>query len=184
MEAKRKIEIGKVYSGEVGGSWLPIKVEKSLGHGRYEAQSLPSGKTVKVSTDAIKGDGQTLEQWTASTTPKEHDLPAPPKGEKIKKARAKKEPKGPRQSLTNAAILVLADATQPMNAKAIVEKATADGMYKPGDGKTPEATLYSAMLRDKKERFQKADRGVWTLTAAGKAEVDAIRQAFAAKKGA
>ena len=76
---------------------------------------------------------------------------------------------------------MLATAKEPMNAKAIVEKAKADGFYKSGDGKTPEATLYSAMLRDKKARFHKAERGVWTLTDAGKAEVDAIRQAFTAK---
>ena len=85
----------------------------------------------------------------------------------------------PRKSLVNAAVLVLAKAREPMNAKAIVERATADGFYKPGDGKTPEATLYSAMLRDKKARFHKANRGLWTLTDAGKAEADAIRQAFA-----
>ena len=81
----------------------------------------------------------------------------------------------------DAAAKVLADSKEPMNAKAIVERATAEGPYEPGDGKTPEATLYSAMLRDKKARFHKADRGVWTLTDAGKAEVDAIRQALAAK---
>ena len=92
-----------------------------------------------------------------------------------------RKPAAPRKSLANAAILVLTKAKEPMNAKAIVELATADGLYKPGDGKTPEATLYSAMLRDKKARFHKADRGVWTLTDAGKAEVDAIRQAFIAK---
>ncbi|MFB3894452.1 MAG: HTH domain-containing protein [Phycisphaerae bacterium] len=160
MNAKRKIEIGNVYSAKVGGSWLAVKIEKSLGHGRYDGSALPSGHKVKISTDAIRGDGQTLEAWKASTTPKEHDLPAPAPGETVKAPRGKKErtPKGPRQSLTNAAILILADAAEPMNAKAIVDKASADGLYKPGDGKTPEATLYSAMLRDKKTRFQKADR--------------------------
>jgi len=181
MEAKRKIEIGKVYSTKVGGSWLPVRIDKSLGHGRYEGASLPSGKTVKVSTDAVKGDGQTVEQWTAQTAPKEHDLPTPPKRAATKKTAKARQPKGPRQSLANAAILVLAKAKEPMNAKAVVEQATADGLYEPGKGKTPEATLYSAMLRDKKARFHKAERGVWTLTDAGKAEVDAIRQAFAAK---
>jgi hypothetical protein len=198
MDAKKKIEIGKVYSTKVGGSWLPVRIDKSLGHGRYEGASLPSGKTIKVSTDAVRGDGQTVEQWTASHAPKEHDLPvqkavatpAPtgvrtdePTAKKARQPKAKKErtPKGPRHSLANAAILVLAKAKEPMTAKAIVEKATADKLYTPGDGKTPDATLYSAMLRDKKARFHKADRGVWTLTAAGKAEVEAIRQAFAAK---
>ena len=181
MNAKRKIEIGKVYSTKVGGSWLPVRIDKSLGHGRYEGAAMPSGKTIKVSTDAIKGDGRTVEQWTAQTAPKEHDLPTLPKQAATKKTVKARTPKGPRQSLANAAILVLAKAKTPMNAKAIVEQATADGLYEPGKGKTPEATLYSAMLRDKKARFHKAERGVWTLTDAGKAEVDAIRQAFAVK---
>jgi hypothetical protein len=100
---------------------------------------------------------------------------------KADKPAKKRQTKRPRHSLVNAAILVLADAKEPMNAKAIVERATADGLYKPGDGKTPDATLYSAMLRDKKARFHKADRGVWTLTAAGKAEIETIKAAFAAK---
>ena len=55
----------------------------------------------------------------------------------------KRQPKGPRHSLVNAAILVLAGAKEPMNAKAIVERATADRLYEPGDGKTPQATLYT-----------------------------------------
>jgi len=197
MDTKRKIEIGKVFSAKVGGSWLPVRIDKSLGHGRYEGASLPSGHAVKISTDAIRGDGQTVEQWKASTTPKEHDLPAPAKGAaaepaKTKTARKERTPKGPRHSLANAAILVLSKAKEPMSAKAIVEQATADKLYTPGDGRTPDATLYSAMMRDKKARFERVDRqvdgktqrGLWTLTAAGKAEIETIRQAFAAKKDA
>ena len=105
----------------------------------------------------------------------------PKRAGKVAKPPKERKPAAPRKSLANAAILILADAEEPMNAKAIVERATADGLYKLGDGKTPDATLYSAMLRDKKARFHKADRGVWTLTDAGKAEIDAIRQTFAAK---
>jgi hypothetical protein len=103
------------------------------------------------------------------------------KSAKAGKPAKERKPAAPRKSLANAAILVLSMVKEPMSAKAIVEKATADGLYEPGDGKTPEATLYSAMLRDKKARFHKADRGVWTLTDAGKADVDAIRQVLAVK---
>ena len=191
MNAKRKIQVGLVYSTKVGGTFLPVRIDKSLGHGRYEGIAMPSGKTLKTCTDAIKGDGQSVEQWKAKRTPKVDETPEPVATAKQQKPKAKapktakvRTPKGPRQSLANAAILVLADAKEPMNAKAIVERAKADGLYEPGDGKTPEATLYSAMLRDKKARFHKAERGVWTLTDAGKAEVDAIQRAFTQKASA
>ena len=77
MKTKRKIEIGKVYSAKVSGTFLPVRIDKSLGHGRYEGAALPGGKIVKVGTDALKGDGETVEQWQARRTPKERDLPAP-----------------------------------------------------------------------------------------------------------
>jgi len=77
MNTKRKIEIGKVYSAKVGGTFLPVRIDKSLGHGRYEGAVMPSGATVKFSTDSVKGDGETVEQWQARRKPKERDLPDP-----------------------------------------------------------------------------------------------------------
>jgi hypothetical protein len=199
MAESKKVKVGLVYSAKVGSSWLPVRIDKSLGHGRYQGASMPSGTKLTVPTTAIKGDGQTVEQWEKQNTPKPDETPAPAAaptadgGAGSKKsaaaeqpAKAKKERKtaGPRKSLANAAVLVLADAKEPMNAKAIVEKATADGLYEPGKGKTPHATLYSAMLREAREtdgRFQKTHRGLWELTAAGKTQVDAVKEAFAAK---
>ena len=77
MNTKWKIEIGLVYSAKVGGTFLPVRIDKSLGHGRYEGAAMPGGKIVKVSTNAVKGDGETVEQWQARRTPKERDLPMP-----------------------------------------------------------------------------------------------------------
>jgi hypothetical protein len=184
MAERKKVQVGLVYSAKVGGSWLPVRIDKSLGHGRYEGVVMPDGKTVKVATAAIKGDGQSVEAWTAAHAPRADEQRAPAAEGAAKKTAKQRTPKGPRTSLVNAAVLVLADAKDPMNAKAIVELATENGLYAPGDGKTPEATLYSAMLRDKKARFAKADRGLWTLSDAGEAEVAALRQAFDAKKEA
>ena len=108
-----------------------------------------------------------------------------------KSAKAGQTPKGrkaaaSRKSLANAAVLVLAEAKEPMNVRAIVDAAVAAGWYKPGKGKTPHATLYSSMLREARDdgdkaRFRKAGRGLWELTDAGKAQVEAIKEAFAAK---
>jgi hypothetical protein len=108
-----------------------------------------------------------------------------------KSAKAGKRPKErklgtPRKSLASTAVLVLAEAKEPMSAKAIVDAAVAAGWYEPGKGLTPHATLYSSMLREARDdgdkaRFRKAERGLWELTDTGKAQVQAIKEAFAEK---
>ncbi|HOX08207.1 MAG TPA: winged helix-turn-helix domain-containing protein [Planctomycetota bacterium] len=67
----------------------------------------------------------------------------------------------------DAAAKVLAEAGEPMNAKAIVETMLAKGLWKT-DGKTPAATIYSAMFREVKakgnaSRFRVVERGKFTV---------------------
>ena len=59
---------------------------------------------------------------------------------------------------------VLAEAKEPLQAKAIAERAIAAGWQT--TGKTPHATLYAAMIREiakkvKDSRFVKTDRGLF-----------------------
>jgi len=80
---------------------------------------------------------------------------------------AKPREKAKRPSLINAAAQVLAEAEQPLGARDMVERAIERGLWTPGAGKTPQATLYSAILReinDKGEasRFAKTERGRFT----------------------
>jgi len=91
------------------------------------------------------------------------------KAETKRKAPAKhKKLSGPRgTSGLDAAAKVLADAGEPMNCKAIVERMLAKGLWKT-NGKTPAATIYAAMIREiaKKgnvARFRKVERGKFTL---------------------
>lgn len=71
-------------------------------------------------------------------------------------------------SQIEAAIKVLAKAGEPMNCKAMVEAMTKQGLWSSPGGATPDATLYSSILRDlrkgKDARFKKTDRGQFTLT--------------------
>ncbi len=81
---------------------------------------------------------------------------------------AKPRRKAKRPSLINAAAQVLAEADEPLGAKDMVERAIERGLWTPGAGKTPQATLYSAILReinDKGEasRFVKTERGRFTV---------------------
>ena len=67
----------------------------------------------------------------------------------------------------DAAAKVLAEADCPLSCKEIVERAFEKGYWQ-SDGKTPSATIYSAILREIQKkgdeaRFRKADRGKFTL---------------------
>ena len=72
------------------------------------------------------------------------------------------QPKG--MSLLNAAAAILERSASPLPVKAIIDEAKAQGLWTPSGGKTPEQTLYSAIVREIKAkgegaRFRKEDRG-------------------------
>jgi hypothetical protein len=81
------------------------------------------------------------------------------------KAKAPKTPKADRKlSAIDAAAKVLAESAEPMNAKQMIEAMAAKGLWTSPGGKTPHATLYSAILREiatkgSEARFKKTERG-------------------------
>ena len=89
-----------------------------------------------------------------------------PKADKAKKPRAKKAKADKRKRISglDAAAKVLEESGQPMTAKEMVEAAEAKGYWKSPSGKTPHATIVSAIIREiaKKgdaSRFVKTERG-------------------------
>ncbi len=99
--------------------------------------------------------------------------PAKGKGEKSAKppkaAKAQqpaKEAKPKRVSALDAAAQVLAASEVPMRAKEMIAAMEAKGLWKSPGGKTPEATLYAAIIREiaakgTAARFKKHERGVF-----------------------
>ena len=88
----------------------------------------------------------------------------PAKKASPKKPAAKKTGEGKKLSAIDAAAKVLADVGEPMNAKAMIEAMATKGLWTSPGGKTPHATLYSAIIREialkgKESRFVKKDRG-------------------------
>jgi short subunit dehydrogenase-like uncharacterized protein len=84
------------------------------------------------------------------------------KGNKAKAANGK-------LSCLDAAAKVLASAKKPMTTKALIEAMADKKLWTSPGGKTPAATLYSAILREittkgKEARFKKADRGLFAAT--------------------
>jgi hypothetical protein len=98
---------------------------------------------------------------TASESTKETRPAKPPR----KKANADAGTK--KLSAINAAAKVLAEAAEPMNCHEIIEAMAKKGYWTSPGGKTPHATLYSAIQRELKikgndTRFKKAGPGKFT----------------------
>jgi hypothetical protein len=88
-----------------------------------------------------------------------------PKAVKAKRTKKAAQPAGEKKmSALDAAAKLLQETGEPMNAKAMIEGIAAKGYWTSPGGKTPHATLYSAILREigtkgKESRFTKTDRG-------------------------
>ena len=86
------------------------------------------------------------------------------KAAKPVKVKKTKEPKAKKVGALDAAAQVLASSKEPLNCKAMIEAMAKKGLWTSPGGKTPHATLYSAIIREiavkgKESRFAKKDRG-------------------------
>ena len=86
---------------------------------------------------------------------------------------AKAEPKKARKmGALDAAAIVLADAGKPMRSKDLIAEMAKRGLWTSPAGKTPEATLYAAILREigakgTAARFARAGKGEFASTKKG-----------------
>jgi hypothetical protein len=86
-----------------------------------------------------------------------------------KKGKGVAKPDKPKKiGLLEAAAQVLAKSDEPLNTKQMVEQVTEQNLWQPGAGKTPAATLYSAILREMQNkgdqaRFAKVQRGKFRI---------------------
>ena len=114
---------------------------------RKTAKAKP--KATKASTGAKTTQGKTTRSATKKGT------------------RAKQTATVGKMSLLDAAVEILGKASEPMTTKAIVAAVIDRGLWST-NGKTPEATLYSAMLREISKkgagaRFERTGRGAFAL---------------------
>ena len=87
-------------------------------------------------------------------------------GAKARRKTTETKPKKP--GVLDGAVKVLGETGKPMSTREMVEEMAAKGYWKSPAGKTPSATLYSAILRELKTkgaeaRFKKTDRGRFAL---------------------
>jgi hypothetical protein len=93
-------------------------------------------------------------------------MPTTMKAAKSRKAAAKKscEPKAKKLGALDAAAQVLTASKEPLNCKAMIDAMAKKALWTSPGGKTPHATLYSAIIREialkgKESRFVKTERG-------------------------
>src|SRR5262249_27658439 len=103
-------------------------------------------------------------------TKKATKVAAEPKAAKTPKAaKAAKARKPKKVSALDAAARVLEEEGKPMGCKEMIEAMAAKGYWESPGGKTPHATLYSAIFRElsekgKEARFRKTERGKFEHT--------------------
>ncbi len=163
---RSEVQIGHVYTAKVSDKLVEVRIDGENRHGGWDGTNLATGKKVHIkSPQRLRGAAGAAKKGGRKTKAAADDAAAAETADtKPKRTRAKKEPKEKRLSGLDAAAKVLAEAGQPMTAKEMVEAAEAKGYWKSPGGKTPHATVYSAIIREiaakgSESRFRKTERG-------------------------
>ncbi len=182
---QNEIKVGGVYTAKVSDRVVPVRIDSTHSAGGWNATNTKTGKRIRIkSAQRLRSEVKPKRSGAKATADAQPDvnptvevvtgqpLPEGNRGKAAKPRRAKKaagEPKPKRVSALDAAAQVLADADQPMRAKEMVETMAERGLWSSPNGKTPEATLYAAILREIKAkgdaaRFRKIERGQFVHT--------------------
>jgi hypothetical protein len=177
---KAEVKIGGKYYANVTGKKVEVQIDSENPGGGWFATNLATGKKIHVRT-AQRLHGEVGKSKTAAKTQSETvnaepvDTAAdvvPIKPKRVAKKADGDQPK--RMSALAAAHKVLCEATEPLNVQQMIEAMTSKGYWTSPGGKTPHATLYSAILRElakgETSRFVKTERGRF-VAASANAEV-------------
>ena len=178
------VRIGGEYLARIGKAPFPVRIAAEKASGGWSAINLNNDKKVFISLARLLQEIPAATETTVTTEGNLTVVEVPPAttetidGTKTKSNRGRK-PKSDatttegKSSLSqlDAAAKVLGEATEPMTTKEMVETMTAKGYWTSPGGKTPHATLYSAILRELQSkgetgRFIKTDRGHFKLRTA------------------
>jgi hypothetical protein len=174
---KDEVKVGSTYAMAVSGKVVAVRIveEKWTGdkHTGWTGVNTMTNRPVRIrSAQKLRREitpggtaGDHNEQCVPESPSGRPDAPvkpSKPKGEK--QATAPKSDKPKKLSGLDAAAQVLKDAGKPMNFKDITDGALAKGWRT--NGKTPQATLYAAAIREiaakgKDARFSKTERGMF-----------------------
>ena len=132
--------------------------------GDVAAMNAASGDTSNQNAEQAESESDVMAKKSANPNSKKSRKPREPKAAKA--ANAPKEPHDKKVSAIDAAAAVLKNRTNPMCCKDLIVAMQEKGLWTSPGGKTPWATLYSAISREietkgKESRFVKTDRGLF-----------------------
>src|SRR5438552_11766168 len=133
-----------------------------------KSSTAPKAKKSRAAKEAPE-DGKPADPKTEeakSGEPRDQQAKASAKPPKAKKPKAEAKPK--KLSAIDAAAKVLAEVGEPMNCQDMIKAMAEKGYWTSPGGKTPAATLYSAILRELQTkgndpRFKQTERGKVTV---------------------
>lgn len=168
---KSDVKIGGTYVAKVTNRIVHVRIDAVSRYGGWDATNLATNKKVRIkSAQRLRGElgAEPTASKAKDATPSAKASAAEPKKRATKRsAKGEKKPKA--MSGLDAAAKVLEESGEPMGVKQIVETAESKGYWKSPSGKTPHATVYSAIIREIKTRgadarFRKAERGRFERT--------------------
>ncbi|MBL8810829.1 MAG: winged helix-turn-helix domain-containing protein [Planctomycetaceae bacterium] len=171
-----EVQIGGEYEMRVGKETVHVRILAEAASGGWTALNLATNKKVFVSLARLLRVPETTPTTTAegnqtmvevppvavATNNETNTMPT-----RKKKVSDEAPVPAKKTSQIEAAFQVLVKAKEPMNCQAMVEAMATQGLWTSPGGKTPQATLYAAILREiitkgNDARFRKVDRGQFT----------------------
>ena len=161
------VHIGKQYTAKVTHKLVVIEIISKNPNGGWNARNLSTGKTIHIkSAQRLRGfaKGANTSPTVGINQPDSSESPVTTKSTHTSKPVANK-----RLSALDAAVRVLAEATEPMNCRQLIEMMRKKNYWQPKNaGKTPQNTFHAAISKEIKtkgsdSRFEKVGRGQFAL---------------------
>ncbi len=178
---KNEVTIGHTYEAKVSDRIVSVRIDSVNSHGGWNATNTATGKRIRIKSPqrlrrAVGADrkakiaaaeGREAVEAVVANDGQAAEAAASADAKPTKKTRtrtAAAEPKPKRISALDAAATVLQGAGKPMRAQEMIEAMAEQGLWSSPNGKTPEATLYAAIIREiatkgDAARFRKVERG-------------------------
>ncbi|WP_161604820.1 winged helix-turn-helix domain-containing protein [Roseiconus nitratireducens] len=157
---KSDVKIGGEYYAKVTGKKVVVQIDAINGDGGWDATNMSTGKAVRIKTaERLQGPAQAAGSADTAIAKRARKRVAKTKAGGERRSGGDK----PKMSCLSAAAKVLEEPGEPMNTQEMIAAMADAGYWTSPGGKTPHATLYSAILRELKKgggsRFVKVERG-------------------------